>query len=59
MGQVQFARYYARLVFDRPLHDRLLKEVVAADAAQPGFTLSNTLAQEQARKLLADADTFF
>jgi len=59
MGQVQFARFYARLVFDRPLHDRLLKEVVAADARQPGLTLSNTLAQEQARKLLADADTYF
>jgi len=59
MGQVQFARYYARLVFDRPLHDRLLKGVLAADAVQPGLTLSNTLAQEQARKLLADADAFF
>jgi hypothetical protein len=59
MGQVQFARYYARLVFDRPLHDQLLKGVLAADAVQPGLTLSNTLAQEQARKLLADADAFF
>jgi TRAP transporter T-component len=59
MVQVQFARYYARLVFDRPLHDRLLKEVLAAEAEQPGLTLSNTLAQEQARKLLADADTYF
>jgi hypothetical protein len=59
MGQVQFARYYARLVFDRPLHDRLLKGVLAAEPAQPGLTLSNTLAQEQARKLLAGADAFF
>ena len=59
MGQVQFARHYARLVFDRPLHDRLLNEVLAADAVQPGLTLSNTLAQEEARKLLADADAYF
>lgn len=59
MQQVQFARYYARLLFDRPLHDRLLKEVLAADVAQPGLTLSNTLAQEQARKLLAGADAYF
>jgi len=59
MGQVQFARYYARLVFDRPLHDQLLKGVLAAEAAQPGLTLSNTLAQEQARKLLADGDKVF
>lgn len=59
MGQVQFARYYARLVFDRRLHDQLLKAVLAADAEQPGLTLSNTLAKEQARKLLADADAYF
>lgn len=59
MEQVQFARSYARLVFDRPLHDRLLKEVLAAEAEQPGLTLSNTLAKEQARKLLADADAYF
>ena len=59
MCQVQFARYYARLVFDRPLHDRLLSEVIAAEVEQPGLTLSNTLAQEQARKLLADADAYF
>lgn len=59
MVQVAFARYYARLVFDRPLHDRLLKEVLAADPVQPGLTLGNTLAQEQARKLLASADSYF
>jgi TRAP transporter T-component len=59
MVQVQFARYYARLVFDRPLHDRLLKEVLAADPVQPGLTLGNTIAQEQARELLAGADKYF
>jgi len=59
MEQVQFARSYARLVFDRPLHDRLLKEVLAAEVEQPGLTLSNTLAKEQARKLLSDADAYF
>jgi TRAP transporter T-component len=59
MVRVQFARYYARLVFDRPLHDRLLKEVLAADPVQPGLTLGNTIAQEQARELLAGADEYF
>jgi len=59
MVQVQFARYYARLVFDRPLHDRLLNEVIAAEVVQPGLTLSNTLAKEQAGKLLAGADAYF
>ncbi len=50
--QVEFARQYARLVFDQELHDRLLREVLAADPNQPGLTLSNVLAQEQARELL-------
>lgn len=59
MAKVLYARQYARLVFDRPLHDRLLQEVVAADPEAPGVTLANTLAQQQARVLLADADDYF
>jgi len=59
MAKVLYARHYARLVFDRSLHDRLLEEVVAADPEVPGLTLSNTLAQEQARHLLAGADEYF
>ena len=37
----------------------ILVEVIEADATAPGFTLSNTLAQEQAQELLADADDYF
>lgn len=59
MAKVLFARQYARLVFDRPLHDRLLQEVLEADPQARGFTLSNTLAQEQAQDLLADSDDYF
>ncbi len=59
MAKVLYARQYARLVFDRPLHDKLLHEVVTAKSEAPGLTLSNTLAQEQARILLADADDYF
>ena len=59
MAKVQFARRYARLTFDRELHDRLLHEVLAADARAPGLTLINTLAQRQARELLAGADAYF
>lgn len=59
MAKVLYARHYARLVFDRSLHDRLLQEVVTADPEAPGLTLSNTLAQEQARRLLAEADEYF
>ncbi len=54
-----FARHYARLVFDQELHDRLLNEVIAADPRAPGFTLINTLAQQQARELLATSKDYF
>lgn len=59
MTKVQYAEKYARLVFDRPLHDRLLNEVLAADAAEPGLTLINTLAKQQAKKLLVSAKDYF
>jgi hypothetical protein len=57
--KVEYARRYARLVFDRPLHDRLLNEVLQAPATAPGLTLSNTLAQRAARELLKSADSYF
>ena len=58
-AKVEFARRYARLVFDKKLHDDLLKEVLAADAVVRDLTLSNTLAQEQARKLLDSSQEYF
>ncbi len=59
MAKVELARRYARLVFDRELHDRLLNEVLMADPREPNLTLSNTLAQQDARQLLASADDYF
>ncbi len=59
MAPVLFARHYARLVFDRNLHDRLLRDVLQADPRQPGLTLGNLLAQRQARALLDSADEYF
>lgn len=59
MAQVLYAKHYARLVFDRSLHDRLLQEVVAADPHEPGLTLSNVIAQDWARGLLSQADDYF
>jgi hypothetical protein len=58
-AKVLFARQYARLVFDRALHDQLLTDVVDSDPKASGFTLSNVLAQEEAHELLADADEYF
>jgi len=53
------AQYYARLIYDQALHDRLLEEVLAADPKAPGFTLTNTLAQALARKLQISGKDYF
>lgn len=58
-AKVEFARSYARLLYDRELHDRLLTEVLDAEAIAPGLTLLNTLAQREARELLEGADDYF
>ncbi len=57
--KVEYARSYARLVYDRELHDRLLNEVLAAEVEQPDLTLFNILAREQAQQLLDSADDYF
>ena len=59
LAKVFFADNYARLVFDRDLHDRLLHEVLETDIRAPGLTLMNAIAQERARELLASADDYF
>ena len=59
MAKTLYAEYYARMVFDRELHDRLLREVLAADVRAPELTLANTLAREKAKELLAKAEEFF
>lgn len=58
-AKVEFARSYARLIYDRELHDQLLTEVVQADPVAPGLTMLNTLAQRDARVLLDSADDYF
>lgn len=57
--KLYYAKNYARSIYDRPLHDRLLNEVIAADPHAPGWTLSNVLAQRQAQDLLKSADEYF
>jgi len=59
MVKVMFAKLYARMIFDRSLHDQLLKEVIAADPDVPGYTLVNTWAQKQAAELILSADNYF
>jgi len=59
MTKVLLAQEYARMVFDRELHDRLLREVIEADPNIPGLVLLNSMAQAQARNLLAESDEYF
>lgn len=59
MIKVLMARHYARLVFDRELHDALLTSVLMANADYAGYILVNTLAKEQAEQLLAESGDFF
>jgi hypothetical protein len=59
MVRVLYAQFYARLVFDQELHDKLLKEALAADPVAPRLTLINTLAQRKAKALLESGKDYF
>ena len=59
MVKVIFAKMYARMMFDRKLHDKLLEEVLSADPYIPGYTLVNTRAQIEAQELLESAEEYF
>lgn len=58
-AKVEYARGYARLMYVRELHDRLLNEVLVSDPNVPGYILTNVLAQQDATELLASADDYF
>jgi hypothetical protein len=58
-AKVDYARYWARTLYDREVHDRLLHDVLDADPVSDGYTLFNVLAQRQAAELLASADDYF
>jgi hypothetical protein len=59
MAKVLLAREVARQTFDRELHDRLCREVLAAPVEAPGLTLSNALAQQEATRLLETSEEWF
>ncbi len=58
-AKVEYARRYARMMFDQDLHDRLLEEVLAAPVASPGRTLFNVLAKREAQVLLDTSTEYF
>ena len=59
MAKVLYAEKYARMLFDRELHDELLKQVVNSGEGPKEQILINTLAKQKAAELLLDADDYF
>lgn len=59
MAKVLYAEKYAKLLFNKELHDKLLNEVLTADPIAPDLTLMNTLAQDKAKELLAAGAEYF
>jgi hypothetical protein len=57
--KLEYARRFARMMFEQELHDRLLQEVLDAPAAVSGLTLFNTLAKQEAAELLATSADYF
>jgi len=58
-AKVEYAKGYAKLLYERELHDRLINEVLDASPYEDGLTLSNVLAQEEAEKMRAEANDYF
>jgi tetratricopeptide (TPR) repeat protein len=58
-AKVLYAQRYARIIFDKELHDRILKEVYEADPNVEGYTLINILAKKEAKLLLETSDDYF
>ena len=59
MAKVLYAQFYARLIFDQELHDKLLNEVLAAPLEAPDLTLSNQIAKTRAQALLESGKDYF
>lgn len=59
MAKVLYAEKYARMLFDKKLHDELLQQVIDADAGPEDQVLVNTLAKQRAAELLSEADDYF
>jgi hypothetical protein len=57
--KVEYAKRYARLMFDQELHDRLLTDVLGAPVEAPLLTMFNVLAKQEAEILLAESEEYF
>lgn len=59
MAMLLYAEKYARLIFDRELHDNLLNELIKVELKGSDTALINTIAKAKAKKLLASANDYF
>ena len=58
-AKVEFAKGYAKLLYEEELHNTLVDQVLTASPYVDGLTLTNVLAQEEALRLRAEANDYF
>jgi len=58
-AKIEFAKGYAKLLYDQELHDQLIGEVLDADPKADRLTLTNVLAQEEALRMRVEASDYF
>ena len=58
-AKVEYAKGYAKLLYERELHDELVQDVLNGNPYADGFTLMNVLAQEEALQMQAEANDYF
>jgi len=59
MALLLYAEKYARLVFDKELHDRLLMQLLQSNVDSSDNMLINTIAKSKAKKLLDESNDYF
>jgi hypothetical protein len=59
MAMLLYAEKYARLIFDRELHDNLLNELIKVELKGSDTALIDAIAKAKAKKLLASANDYF
>lgn len=58
-AKIEFAKGYAKLLYDQELHDQPVNEVLDADPKADRLTLTNILAQEEALQMRIEASDYF
>ncbi|RDH82674.1 MAG: hypothetical protein DIZ80_10365 [endosymbiont of Galathealinum brachiosum] len=59
MAKVLYAEYYARLMFNKKLHQKLISDVLSMKELPDEYMLMNTLAIQKAKALQMSAEDYF